>query len=61
MNLTVYNMSHTKMFETLTFTLSPNHAPGTMPSLSIFIYLGFTYFSEFLGILHMMVGILLPE
>ena len=49
------------MFEILTFTSLPNHVPGTIPSLSIFIYLDSTHFSEFLGISHMVVGILLPE
>jgi len=54
-------MSHTKMFEVLTFTFLPNHAPGTMPSFLIFSPLDSTYFHEFLGILYMVIAILFPQ
>ena len=46
------------MFEILTFTLLPNHVPGTMPSLSIFTYLDSTHVFKFFGILHMVVDYL---
>jgi len=48
------------MFEILTFTFLPNHVPGTMPSLSIYIYLDSTHFSEFSGVLYMVIAILFP-
>jgi len=49
------------MFENLTFIFLPNLVPGTMPSLSNFSYLGSTHFSEFLGILYMVIAILFPQ
>jgi len=49
------------MSEILTFTFWPNHVPGTMPRLSIFIYLDSTHLSEFLGILYMVIAILFPQ
>ena len=49
------------MFEILTFTFLPNHVPGTMPSLSIFLHLDSTHFYEFLGILYMVIAILFPQ
>ena len=49
------------MFEILTFTFLPNHVPGTMPNLSIFIYLDSTHFSEFFGISHMIIAILFSQ
>ena len=49
------------MFENLTFTFLPNHMRGTMPSLSIYIYLDSTHFSQFLGILYMVIAILFPQ
>jgi len=55
------NMSWNKMFEILTFTFLPNHVPGTMPSLSMFSHLDSTHFSEFLGILYMLVEVTRPD
>ena len=49
------------MFEILTFTLLPNYAPGTMPSLSIFSHLDSTHFSKILGILYMLVEVTRPD
>jgi len=49
------------MFEILTFTFLPNHAPDTMPSLSFFSHLDSTHFYEFLGILYMVIAILFPQ
>ena len=45
------------MFEILTSIYFPNHVPGTMPSLSLFLYLDSPHFSESFGISHMVVGI----
>jgi len=44
------------MFEIITSILFPNHVPGTMPSLSIFLYLDSTHFSEFFDISYMVIG-----
>jgi len=44
------------MFEILTSIYFPNHVPGTMPSLSLFLYLDSPHFSEFSGVSHMVVG-----
>jgi len=44
------------MFEILTSIHFPNHVPGTMPSLSLFLYLDSPHFSEFSNILYMVIG-----
>ena len=46
------------MFEILTFTLLPNYATGTMPSLSIFSHLDSTQLSKLFDISYMLVGYL---
>jgi len=51
-------MSWKKMFEILTLTFLPNHVPGRMPSLSIYIYLDSTHFSELFDISYMLLGYL---
>ena len=56
----VYNIS-CKKIEIPTSDFFASHVPGTMPSLSIFIYLDSTHFSENFGISYMVVGILLPN
>jgi len=43
------------MFEILTSICFPNHVLGTMPSLSLFTYLDSPHFSEFYGVLYMVV------
>ena len=50
-----------KNFEILASNLFADHVPGTMPSLSNFIYLDSNHFSEIFGILYMVVNILLPQ
>jgi len=57
----VYNMSCKNNFEIPTSNLLADHVPGTMPSLSIFLYLDSTHFSEISGISYMVVAISLPQ
>ena len=54
-------MSCENNFEILESDLFADHVPGTMPSLSIVLYLDSTHFSETFGISYMVVSILLPQ
>ena len=57
----VYNMSCENNFEILASNLFADHVPGTLPSLSNFLYLDSTHFSENFGMSYMVVSILLPQ